>query len=67
MVDKLTDREHQTLILLAKGLDNKAIAEELEIAYQTVCNAVSKIYLKLEVKDRVNAALWALRNDVAEL
>ena len=67
MTEKLTVRERQVLILLAKGLDNKTIAEEIELAYQTVCNVVSKLYLKLDVTDRVNAALWALRNNVAKL
>jgi DNA-binding NarL/FixJ family response regulator len=67
MTDNLTTREKEVLALLAKGLDNHAIAEELPIAYQTVCNVVSKIYEKVGSGDRVNAALWALRNNIAEL
>lgn len=48
----LTKRERQIFALIATGHDNDEIAEELNLAVQTVRNQVSTIYSKLEVKDR---------------
>ena len=48
----LTKRERQIFALIATGHDNDEIAEELDLALQTVRNQVSTIYSKLGVKDR---------------
>lgn len=48
----LTKREREIFTLIATGHDNNEIAEELNLAIQTVRNQVSTIYSKLEVKDR---------------
>lgn len=48
----LTKREREIFALIATGHDNNEIAEELDLAIQTVRNQVSTIYSKLEVKDR---------------
>jgi len=60
--EPLTAREIQVLELLAEGLANKAIAERLGISDQTVKNHVSAILRKLEVNDRTEAVVYALRN-----
>ncbi len=49
----LTPREMEVLRLLARGYNNRRIAEELFIAEQTVCNHVSVIYSKLGIHDRI--------------
>lgn len=55
----LTDREHEVLDLLARGLDNHAIARRLVISEKTVRNHVSNIFTKLQVPDRPQAIVKA--------
>ena len=55
----LTSREREVLNLLARGLSNAAIAEELVITNKTVKNHLSRIYEKIGVHSRAEAiALW---------
>lgn len=56
---ELTPREHETLELLANGLTNQAIANELRLSLKTVRNNVSSIFTKLRVADRTQATLKA--------
>lgn len=51
----LTDREREILELMAQGLTNKAIAEQLSLSVKTVRNRVSDIFSKLHVHDRSEA------------
>lgn len=62
--DQLTEREHATLIQLARGLSNSEIAAELYISPETVKTHVSNILAKLGLRDRVNAVIWAYENGV---
>jgi NarL family two-component system response regulator LiaR len=64
--DTLTARELDVLRLLARGLPNKLIARELGIAERTVKTHVSSILAKLGVTDRTQAALYAVREHLAE-
>jgi NarL family two-component system response regulator LiaR len=57
----LTPREREVLALLARGLANKRIAQELGIAEKTVKIHVSRVLHKLGVADRTQAALYAVR------
>jgi len=55
----LTAREREVLNLLARGLSNRDIAEELVITHKTVKNHLSRIYEKISVGSRAEAiALW---------
>ena len=65
--DPLTDREMQVLKLITEGLYNKEIANILDISERTVKNHVSKIFKKINVTDRTQAAVYALRNNLVEL
>ena len=56
---ELTDREREILILIARGRSNAQIAEELGISLKTVRNHASNIFSKLQVADRLQAALRA--------
>jgi DNA-binding NarL/FixJ family response regulator len=56
---ELTQREREILTLIARGESNAAIAEHLTISLKTVRNHVSNIYNKLQVSDRVQAAIRA--------
>jgi DNA-binding NarL/FixJ family response regulator len=58
---RLTDREREVLQLIAVGRDNSQIAEELFISVQTVKNHVGNILAKLEVENRIQAAVHAVR------
>lgn len=56
---KLTNRELEIVKLIAEGISNKEIAEQLVIAEGTVKNHISKILEKLQVNDRLQAILKA--------
>ncbi|MEG7896939.1 MULTISPECIES: response regulator transcription factor [Bacillus cereus group] len=58
----LTKREQEVLREIAKGRSNKEIAAELHIIEQTVKTHVSNILAKLEVDDRTQAALYAVKH-----
>jgi DNA-binding NarL/FixJ family response regulator len=58
---ELTEREREVLRLIAEGKENAQIAEELFISVQTVKNHVSNILAKLEVENRVQAAVQAVQ------
>lgn len=55
----LTPREREVLLLIADGLANKTIADQLFVSPKTVKTHVSSILMKLGVTDRTQAALWA--------
>ena len=65
--DPLTDRETEVLRLLSKGLDNQEIAEKLFVADVTVRTHVSRILRKLQLANRVQATLYALKKGLASL
>jgi NarL family two-component system response regulator LiaR len=65
--DPLTPREMDVLKLVAKGMRNQEISEELVISVQTVRTHVSNILSKLHVANRTQAALFALREGIADL
>lgn len=54
----LTERERQILDLLEKGWDNARIANQLNLAEQTVRNHLSRMYAKLDVRSRAEAIVW---------
>lgn len=58
----LTERESQVLRHIALGLSNKEIALSLKLSVDTVKEHVQNILRKLEVNDRTQAAVWAVRN-----
>lgn len=66
-IDNLTRRELEVLKLLAVGKYNKEIAEELDISERTVKNHVSNIFKKIDVTDRTQAAVFAIRNNLIEI
>lgn len=63
----LTEREQEVLRLVAQGLSNRAIAEQLVITEMTVRSHVSNILSKLHLVSRIQAALYALRTGLATL
>ncbi len=58
----LTEREADTLALLVRGLDNKAIADELFVGPDAIKARLKSIYDKIGVGSRVSAAVWAVHH-----
>jgi NarL family two-component system response regulator LiaR len=65
--EPLTEREVEVLRLVAQGLSNDEIGEQLFIAERTVRTHVSNILAKLHLANRTQAALYALREGLASL
>ena len=63
---ELTDREREILRMVAEGKANKQIAAELVISERTARTHVSNILRKLNLSSRTQAALWAVREGVAQ-
>lgn len=67
IADSLSERELDVLRLLARGLSNADIARRLHLSEGTVRNYVSAIFTKLDVSDRTQAAVMALRYGLVDL
>ncbi|MCM1567979.1 MAG: response regulator transcription factor [Roseburia sp.] len=67
LIDTLTKRELEVLVLITKGMFNKEIAIKLNISERTVKNHISNIFKKIGVSDRTQAAVFAIKNDLIKL
>lgn len=65
--NSLTRRELEVLKLLAEGLFNKEIAYTLSISEKTVKNHVSNIFRKINVSDRTQAAVYAIKHNIVDI
>lgn len=63
----LTKREVEILAQVASGMFNKEIAVNLDISERTVKNHISNIFKKIDVSDRTQAAVFAIRNNIINL
>jgi two-component system, NarL family, response regulator LiaR len=61
---ELSDREIEVLKLIANGKDNAMIAGELHISPKTVKNHISNILMKLQMDNRIQAAVYAVRSGI---
>ena len=62
----LTPREAEVLVLLASGLSNKQMAEQLSVSARTVSSHVEHVYAKIGVSNRGAAAMFAMRHGLAD-
>lgn len=66
-IEELTDREHQVLTRIVKGMTNAEIAADMFLSERTIKGHVSSAILKLQAKNRVNAAIkYANRIGISE-
>ena len=61
---ELSDREIEVLKLIANGKDNAQIAGDLHISPKTVKNHISNILMKLQIDNRIQAAVYAVRSGI---
>lgn len=66
-IETLTKRELEILTQIASGMFNKEIALNLNISERTVKNHISNIFKKIDVSDRTQAAVFAIRNNIVRL
>ena len=66
-IKSLTKREIEVLKAIAEGLLNKEIATNLGISERTVKNHISNIFKKIDVADRTQAAVFAIKNNIVKL
>ena len=66
-IDSLTGRELEVLIQVASGMFNKEIATSLNISERTVKNHISNIFKKIDVSDRTQAAVFAIKNNIIKI
>ena len=64
-IECLTKRELDVLRLISEGCSNKKISDELTISERTVKNHISHIFRKIDVEDRKQAAVFAIRNKIS--
>ena len=65
LLEKLTGREREVLVAIARGLSNIEIADELFLSESTVKTHVGRVLAKLNARDRVHAVIWAHRHGLA--
>lgn len=66
-LESLTKRELEILTQVAGGMFNKEIAINLNISERTVKNHISNIFKKIDVSDRTQAAVFAIKNNIVKL
>ncbi len=66
-ISELTRREIDVLKMIVSGSFNKEIASTLNISERTVKNHVSNIFNKIEVSDRTQAAVFAIKNGIISI
>lgn len=63
-VELLTDREIDICKLIAEGKNNKEIADELYLSQGTVKNHITRVLIKLDLRDRTQLAVFTIKNDL---
>lgn len=66
-IKSLTNRELEILKLVSNGQSNKDLASALNISERTVKNHLSSLFKKIDVEDRTQAAVFAIKNDLVEI
>ena len=65
-LDVLSKREVEVLVKISKGLSNKEIGEQLYLSEKTIKNYATNLFRKINVDDRVQATIVALKNNIEE-
>jgi DNA-binding NarL/FixJ family response regulator len=59
LLERLTGREYEVLVLIARGLSNHEIADRLGLSVETVRTHVKRVYMKCDIRDRAQAVIVA--------
>lgn len=62
--DLLSPREKEILFYISEGMTNKQIGSKLFLSEKTIRNCITKLFKKIDVKDRVQATIYALKHDI---
>lgn len=66
IIDSLSSREHEVLLLIAQGMGNQEIADKIFISTHTVKNHIDHIRQKIGIKSRNELIAWAWSNELVE-
>ncbi len=66
-LQELTNREREILLLIGTGLTNRAIGDKINLSEKTIKHYVTNILHKLQVRNRVEAALYAAKHGLTDL
>lgn len=66
LLEALTEREIEILYKISQGLGNKEIGNQLYLSEKTIKNYATKIFRKLGVEDRVQATIYAIKNNIQD-
>lgn len=64
LLGELSKREMEVLLFISKGYSNKEIGEKLYLSEKTIKNYSTSIFRKIKVEDRVQATIYAIKNDI---
>lgn len=64
--ERLTDREQETVALVAEGLSNQEIAERMFVSFSTAKTHVSHVLTKLDLRDRIHIVIYAYQHGLVE-
>ena len=67
MLDELSRRDLEILYYISKGMSNKEIGDQMFLSEKTIKNNITRIFRIIDVRDRVQATIYAIEHKIAEI